>query len=178
MSIIFTKAIPVLASLDFDATEAFYQQKLGFATAYKSDDYLIMNRADLVLHFWACDDKNIAESTSCYINVEGVDELYVEYEQVEVIHPHPNAKVQDHAHGMREFAIVDGDGINSRQRARDVSSRARDSAASQRRSCAEEQGAGIDNRSPEGGQRRTRSARSRARTGRRGVEGDAVRPEA
>jgi catechol 2,3-dioxygenase-like lactoylglutathione lyase family enzyme len=110
MSIIFTKAIPVLASLDFDATEAFYQQKLAFKTSYKSEVYLIMCRADLVLHFWACEDKNIAQNTSCYINVEGVDELYSEYEQAGVIHPHSNAKLQDQPHGMREFAIVDGDG--------------------------------------------------------------------
>lgn len=103
-------AIPVLASLNFDETEAFYRDKLGFRTGMKSDVYLIMLRDEIVLHFWACNDRNIAEHTSCYINVEGVDALYAEYEARGLIHPHPNAKLQNRQHGMREFAILDNSG--------------------------------------------------------------------
>lgn len=108
MAIEFTKAVPVLASLNIDATEKFYQEKLGFETINNYGDYLIMQREGLMLHFVLTDDKYIAENTSCYVYVKDVDELYAECEVADVVHP--NGKLADQFYGVRDFSILDEDG--------------------------------------------------------------------
>ncbi len=108
MTIEFTKAVPVLASLNIEATEKFYQEKLGFEVVNNYGNYLIMQRQGLMLHFHLTDDKYIAENTSCYVYVTGVDELYAEFEVAQVVHP--NGKLADQFYGVRDFSILDGDG--------------------------------------------------------------------
>jgi catechol 2,3-dioxygenase-like lactoylglutathione lyase family enzyme len=109
MTIQFTRTIPVLPSLNLDKTETFYQSKLGFTTVNKfGGDYLIMQRGNCVLHFWPCDNAYLPENSSCYIHLQGVDELYAEYEAAGVIHP--NGKLNEQDYGLRDFSILDGDG--------------------------------------------------------------------
>ena len=44
--------LPVLPSLDIGETLAFYRDKLGFdVTVYEENDYLILRREDMELHF-------------------------------------------------------------------------------------------------------------------------------
>lgn len=103
------KGIPVLASLDINATISFYKEKLGFdRIGYADDSYAIIARHNLILHFWKCNDKIHPENTSCYVEVENIDHLYKEFLQQNVIHP--NGKLEYKPHGMREFAILDSDG--------------------------------------------------------------------
>jgi catechol 2,3-dioxygenase-like lactoylglutathione lyase family enzyme len=59
--------IPVLASLDFDETAAFYAGHLGFQARLRADDYLIVERDGCEIHFWRCAERHIAENTSCYL---------------------------------------------------------------------------------------------------------------
>lgn len=99
------KTFPVLASLDIFKTVEFYEKKLGFKTSWKDENYAIMLRDEIGIHFWRCDDKIFPENTSCYIEVLDVDKLYIEFEKVDVIHP--NGKIEDKTWGMREFAILD-----------------------------------------------------------------------
>jgi catechol 2,3-dioxygenase-like lactoylglutathione lyase family enzyme len=102
-------AEPVLASLDIFRTVAFYKEKLGFdRVGWKDKEYAIVHRDQVTLHFWKCDDKIHPENTSCYIRVQDVDGLYEELKPQGVIHP--NAPLRDEPWGMREFAILDGDG--------------------------------------------------------------------
>lgn len=109
MSIQFTRTIPILASLNLDKTQSFYQEKLKFETLARfGGDYLIMKRGECVLHFWPCDDPYIAQSTGCYVHMQGVDELYAEYQAAGVVHP--NSSLKNEPYGLREFAILDGDG--------------------------------------------------------------------
>lgn len=103
------KGIPVLASLNIKNTVEFYKNKLGFdRVGYLDDNYAIIARDNFVVHFWKCNDKIHPENTSCYVDVENIDILYKEFQAFDVIHP--NGKLKDHAHGMREFAILDEDG--------------------------------------------------------------------
>lgn len=105
----FQHAAPVLASLDLDATVKFYTEKLGFKQDFIYPTYLGMSRGGMELHFWLCTDKYIAENTSCYVFVaSGVDELYAEYTASGVIHP--NGTMSEQSYGLRDFAILDGDG--------------------------------------------------------------------
>lgn len=103
------RGIPVLASLDIRKTVDFYKTKLGFnRQGYLDDNYAIIARDRFVVHFWKCNDKIHPENTSCYVDVQNIDQLYREYEASGVVHP--NGKLENKPYGMREFAILDNDG--------------------------------------------------------------------
>jgi DNA-binding transcriptional MerR regulator len=103
-----TRAIPVLASLDLEATGRFYTERLGFEVAATYPDYLITNRDDIEIHFWLTDDTDIPKQTSCYVRVAGIDALYAEMEAAGVVHPNGPLTTKDY--GVRDFAVLDGDG--------------------------------------------------------------------
>lgn len=103
------RAVPVLASLDIERSIAFYTRTLGFREVLcRPREYGIVSRDDIVIHFWACSDPAIAEATSCRIVVKGIDELFAELEPRGVVHP--RGQLANKPWGMRELAIVDGDG--------------------------------------------------------------------
>lgn len=103
------RASPVLASLDLERTVAFYRAKLGFEQVYLvPGTWGIVARDGVRIHFWPCPDRAIAESTSCRVDVTGIDELFRELDAQGVVHP--NARLADKPWGTREFGILDGDG--------------------------------------------------------------------
>jgi DNA-binding transcriptional MerR regulator len=102
------QAIPVLASLDLEATQRFYADRLGFDPLFTYPDYAIADRDGIRLHFWLTDDADIPKSTSCRIEVTGIDALYEELTATEVVHP--NGPLTAQPWGMKEFAVLDGDG--------------------------------------------------------------------
>ncbi|MEM6515055.1 MAG: VOC family protein [Bacteroidota bacterium] len=103
------RGIPVLASLNIEKTVAFYKEKLGFdKLGYLDDNYAIIARDHFVVHFWKCNNKIHPENTSCYVDVQNIDQLYAELEQKGVIHP--NGNLENKIWGMREFAILDNYG--------------------------------------------------------------------
>lgn len=102
------RAIPVLASLDLEATQQFYAERLGFEPVATYPDYAISARDDVQIHFWLTDDRRNPENTSCRVVVTGVDDLYDEMLRSGVVHP--NGPLVDRPWGAREFAILDGDG--------------------------------------------------------------------
>ena len=102
------RAVPVLASLDLEATQRFYAEKLGFEPLFTYPDYAIAGRDGIQLHFWLTEDEIFPRNTSCRIDVTGVDALYEEMSAAGVVHP--NAPLEDKPWGIREFAVLDGDG--------------------------------------------------------------------
>lgn len=100
------KAIPVLASLDREATQKFYEQRLKFKTAVVNP--LIVQRDGIEIVFWDCENSYLAENTSCRVLVDNIEVLYSEYCQSEVIHP--NAPLQEKPWGAKEFGILDNNG--------------------------------------------------------------------
>lgn len=75
----FAQTIPVLASLNVPETARFYVDQLGFAEVYRDDNYLIVRRDRMELHFWRTDDRAFPENTSCYIRGGRVRALYEEF---------------------------------------------------------------------------------------------------
>lgn len=99
---------PILTSYDFDKTEAFYREKLGFVTDAKYPNYLIMSRENLTLHFTDAPGDSPADTvTQCYIYVDDVQPIYEECKAAGVVHP--NGDLADKPHGMREFCLLDED---------------------------------------------------------------------
>jgi catechol 2,3-dioxygenase-like lactoylglutathione lyase family enzyme len=102
------KATPVLPALKIRETVQFYERKLGFVVRHEEDEYGIVVRDDIEIHFWKCGDRNIAENSSCRLTVDGVDELFRQAQEAKIVHP--NAPIETKPWGMREFAIVDLNG--------------------------------------------------------------------
>ena len=107
-------AAPILPSRDLAETTAFYEQ-LGFERArFFPGEYLIVNRADVWLHFFPAPEVDPWSSIAgCYLYVEDADALYSEFSAVglpgEGI-PRLHGPPVDRDYGMREFAVVDPDG--------------------------------------------------------------------
>jgi len=103
------RAAPVLASLDILKTVAFYKEKMGFdKSGWIDENYAVIGRDKVEIHFWKCNNKIFPENTSCYIYVDDVDNLYKELHKAEVIHP--NGSLEDKPWGVREFSVLDNDG--------------------------------------------------------------------
>ncbi len=101
------KGIPVLASLDINATLSFYKKKLGFdKIGYTDDNDAIIAKDNLILHFWKYNDKIQPENTSCYVEVENIDHLYEEFLQQKVIHPKGKFRIKTIWHeGICNFRL-------------------------------------------------------------------------
>jgi catechol 2,3-dioxygenase-like lactoylglutathione lyase family enzyme len=104
----FERAIPVLPSLDVARTVAFYEGVLGFVRRHLDADYAILVRDAVEIHFWRCTDPRLAEASGCRIGVTAIAPLYEAMRGKGVVHP--NAALAVKPWGLREFAIVDGDG--------------------------------------------------------------------
>jgi len=105
----FLSATPVLASLDIQRTVHFFESKLGFTKLHAEQGvYGIVTQGPIYIHFWACNDKAIAEVTSCRVQVSGIQALYERCKAESIVHP--NAPLQGKPWGTLEFAILDPDG--------------------------------------------------------------------
>ncbi|MBC8145668.1 MAG: VOC family protein [bacterium] len=83
----------------------FYETELGFTRGHEEDEFGIVARDDVEVHFWKCSDRKIAEQTSCRIRVEGIQDLYAGWEGRSFIHP--NARLETKWWGDTEFGVVD-----------------------------------------------------------------------
>lgn len=98
-------AIPVLPVLAIPEAVRFYGDRLGFAAEFEYDDYAGVGRDGVVIHFWRCDDAEIAKVSSYRANVQAVDVLHGEMQAAGVVHP--NGPLSDKPWGIREFTILD-----------------------------------------------------------------------
>lgn len=102
------RAVPVLASLDLEATQRFYADRLGFQPVSRYPDYAISARDGVQVHFWLTDDVELPKQTSCRVDVTGIELLYEEMTRAGVVHP--NGPLRQQPWGFKEFAVLDGDG--------------------------------------------------------------------
>ncbi|GGX51084.1 bleomycin resistance protein [Tateyamaria omphalii] len=107
------QACPILPSRDFSVTETFYK-RLDFDTWYKDNDYLLMNRDKVELHFFS-HPKHTPETCDheVYIRPKSVDVLSDQIEKLDL--PRAGAfpkflPAEDKPWGMREAALWDPDG--------------------------------------------------------------------
>jgi catechol 2,3-dioxygenase-like lactoylglutathione lyase family enzyme len=107
---------------------AFYRDRLGFDVVHHEGGFAVLGRDAAVLHLWQAGDESwrerssldrpvrsgaesfIAGTASCRIEVDGVDELYGELQERDVLHPASAGGVLATDFGTREFATLDGDG--------------------------------------------------------------------
>ncbi|MBA2296514.1 MAG: VOC family protein [Actinobacteria bacterium] len=121
------RTIPALPARDVAEAVVFYGERLGFEALHHNGGFAVLRRDDAVVHLWQADDESwsersagepvrsgaesfLAGTTSCRIEVAGVDELYAELRERDVLHPVSREGVTTTDFGTREFATLDGDG--------------------------------------------------------------------
>jgi catechol 2,3-dioxygenase-like lactoylglutathione lyase family enzyme len=105
---------PILPSRDLAATATFYSS-LGFEQAgLWPDEYLIVMRDEIGLHFFLSRDHDPASSDhGCYLYVPDADAVFAEFSRLGLPTagiPRLHGAPQDTDYGLREFAVVDIDG--------------------------------------------------------------------
>jgi len=101
----FLTAIPVLLSLDIPTTVAFYTTKLAFTCAFQDDDFAILQRDEIYLHFTGCADQHLVDWSSCRVAVENVEQPYGDCTRQGIVDP--NSQLENTEYGTREFGIID-----------------------------------------------------------------------
>lgn len=76
------RTIPVLPSPDIKASRDFYRDRLGFEVIQpEMDDYLIVRRGEMEIHFWHTTDLALPPVSSCYIRGGEVPHLHAEFSE-------------------------------------------------------------------------------------------------
>ena len=123
-----TQTIPALPARNVAAAVDHYRDRFGFAVLHHDGGFAVLGRDEAVLHLWEASDESwqergvgdrpvrsgaesfIAGTASCRIVVEGVDTLYDELRESDVLHQVSKDGVEDTDFGTREFATLDLDG--------------------------------------------------------------------
>lgn len=99
-----SRSVPTLPSLDFDETAAFYV-RLGFEVRFRDIALLCIERDGVRLSFWLTGNARIPRSTSCWIDVVGIDALHAEFAPLRIIHR--RGALETKPWGIREFDVTD-----------------------------------------------------------------------
>lgn len=105
----FARSIPILASLNLAETAQFYTTILKFEVVGLYDDYLIVRRDEIEIHYTLCDDPKLPLMTACYIRGGQVSALFHEFNQVAFT----SGKISDFSTrpwNMKEFYVHDPHG--------------------------------------------------------------------
>ncbi len=101
--------VPQLPSTCLERTSRFYRQKLGFREVGRYPELLVLKLHEQELQFWLTTDATLAETSSCYVRVQGIAALYQAYAAVPGL-LRPEHALAVRAWGMSEFYVLDPDG--------------------------------------------------------------------
>lgn len=102
----------VLAVNDLEKTESYFLDKLGFSLRFRVDGWSFLSLGGFHVMLGHCPDELPARDTHehsyfAYVNCEGIDELYRDYQQrgAEIFQA-----IADKPWGLREFAVATPEG--------------------------------------------------------------------
>lgn len=102
----------VLAVNDLDAAEKYFVEKLGFTLQQRIGGWSFLHLDTFYLMVGHCEGEMLARETNnhsyfAYVNCEGIDELFAQYEQrgVQFIQ-----RIANKPWGLREFGVVTPEG--------------------------------------------------------------------
>lgn len=105
----FTDINPKLPMRNKALTKDFYISNLGFKELGDYDDYLIVGKDNIQIHFFGFKQLNPKENYGqVYIRTNDIDKLYQILLDKKVI-IHPNGHLETKPWGQKEFAILDPD---------------------------------------------------------------------
>ena len=106
------RLVPVLPALDVIETLEFYTQVLGFTDSWTHDANPVSYggvSSPLEIHFFRSENPDIAQWTSFRIGVNGLDALYERAQARGIVHP--QGKLEVKPWGLREFSVIDPNGV-------------------------------------------------------------------
>lgn len=102
----------VLAVKDHEKAESYFLDKLGFSVRFRVDGWSFLSLGDFHVMVGHSPDELMARDTHehsyfAYVNCEGIDELYRDYQErgVEVFQA-----ISDKPWGLREFGVATPEG--------------------------------------------------------------------
>ncbi|OWV29978.1 glyoxalase [Halomonas campaniensis] len=102
----------VLAVNDIEKTESYFLDKLGFSLRFRVDGWSFLSLGGFHIMLGHCPDELPARDTRehsyfAYVNCEGIDELYLDYQQrgAEIFQA-----IADKPWGLREFGVATPEG--------------------------------------------------------------------
>jgi len=118
------KTIPALPVQDIKQSIEFYTTRFGFTLRHHEGGFAIVVRDDVELHLWQSGDETwknkgatlaaipicsgaesfLAGTTSCRIEVQGINELFEEYKKQGVLYA-SDTVIQEQPWGDREFPL-------------------------------------------------------------------------
>lgn len=104
----FIQTIPVLPALSIPEAVSFYVERLGFSNLFQVGDYAGLKRGGVEIHLWHCNDRALAERSGCRIAITGIEPLYREYQEKNVLHP--KGTLTEKPWGTKEFVVLDDSG--------------------------------------------------------------------
>lgn len=109
MSARILQACPLFPAPDPAAAAQWYARALGFSVEMGEPHYAIVAREGVAIHLYPCEDRHIAENTSAYLRVEGVDALRAALPEA-LPDGGRISPVTTRDWGMREFYVWDPNG--------------------------------------------------------------------
>ncbi len=104
-----TEINPKLPMRDKDLTKMFYIEHLGFTLIGEFDEYLIVGKDKIEIHFFEFKNLHPKENYGqVYIRTNDIENLYQTLKTNNVI-IHPNGHLETKPWGQREFALLDPD---------------------------------------------------------------------
>lgn len=101
------RTIPILPSPNITESRDFYRERLGFKVEYEDQNYLIVRRDEMEIHFWLCEDRKLPELSSVYIRGGQAAALHEEFAGKSVERLSPFAV---RPWNMKEFYVHDPHG--------------------------------------------------------------------
>src|SRR5687768_1926614 len=120
------KSIPALPVQNIIVSIEFYATRLGFSVRHYDEGFAILVRDAVEIHLWKAGDEIwvnkgallaltpiysgaesfLAGTASCRIELQGIDELFDEYNKQGVLY-NPDSVVEYKPWGCREFPVLD-----------------------------------------------------------------------
>lgn len=104
-----TEVHPKMPMRNKARTEAYYVEQLGFQRIGDYEDYLMVRKDGVELHFFSFPDLDSKENYSgVYIRTNDIDALYQSLLDRKIA-IHPNGALAQKPWGQKEFALLDPD---------------------------------------------------------------------
>lgn len=111
-----TQITPFVLTADLDNALRFFTEILGFECSFRADNYAFVRRDAVAIRLIEVgaeiDLHDERRQNSCYIDVDGLDDLYAELKpQLDTLPPGRVRPPFDQDYGQREFHVIDEDAL-------------------------------------------------------------------
>ncbi|KKI89841.1 hypothetical protein WQ54_22070 [Bacillus sp. SA1-12] len=104
--------VPLVPAIHMEKTVTFYTDQLGFINHIRDGDplsYAGLKNEHVEFHLYHTSDQHLCDWSVIRIETNNIDDLYEMYKEREFLHP--NGKLQLKPYGLKEFSLLDPNGV-------------------------------------------------------------------